>query len=121
MPMVSMRRLMNATIFFSNAVKSAIVTLFPRAPMPTRGKAISRHLEGQHGPKSQPRVVSAPPLPARDAHDNDPQMSSRLPPHLRRLQDEAIFIIREVVAEFAHPVMLYSIGKDSSVMLHLAL
>jgi sulfate adenylyltransferase subunit 2 len=48
-------------------------------------------------------------------------MSSHLPPHLSRLQDEAIFIIREVVAEFAHPVMLYSIGKDSSVMLHLAL
>jgi sulfate adenylyltransferase subunit 2 len=46
---------------------------------------------------------------------------TRLPPHLCCLQDEAIFIIREVVAEFAHPVMLYSIGKDSSVMLHLAL
>jgi sulfate adenylyltransferase subunit 2 len=44
-----------------------------------------------------------------------------LSPHLRRLQDESIYIIREVVAEFANPVMLYSIGKDSSVMLHLAL
>ena len=43
-----------------------------------------------------------------------------LPPHLRRLEAEAIFIMREVVAEFAHPVMLYSVGKDSSVMLHLA-
>jgi sulfate adenylyltransferase subunit 2 len=48
-------------------------------------------------------------------------MSRNLPSHLRRLEDEAIFIIREVAAEFANPVMLYSIGKDSSVMLHLAL
>src|SRR6188474_436011 len=41
--------------------------------------------------------------------------------HLRRLEAEAIFIMREVVASFDRPVMLYSIGKDSSVMLHLAL
>ena len=44
----------------------------------------------------------------------------RLSPHLKRLEDEAIFILREVVAEFRNPVMLYSVGKDSSVMLHLA-
>jgi sulfate adenylyltransferase subunit 2 len=41
--------------------------------------------------------------------------------HLRRLEAESIHIMREVVAEFAHPVMRYSIGKDSSVMLHLAM
>jgi sulfate adenylyltransferase subunit 2 len=41
-------------------------------------------------------------------------------PHLSRLEAEAIFILREVVATFERPVMLYSIGKDSSVMLHLA-
>jgi sulfate adenylyltransferase subunit 2 len=41
--------------------------------------------------------------------------------HLRELEAESIHIIREVAAEFARPVMLYSIGKDSSVMLHLAL
>jgi sulfate adenylyltransferase subunit 2 len=40
--------------------------------------------------------------------------------HLRALEAESIHIIREVVAEFANPVMLYSIGKDSSVMLRLA-
>jgi sulfate adenylyltransferase subunit 2 len=40
--------------------------------------------------------------------------------HLRRLEAESIEIMREVVAEFAKPVMLYSIGKDSSVMLHVA-
>ena len=41
--------------------------------------------------------------------------------HLRQLEAESIHIIREVVAEFANPVMLYSIGKDSAVMLRLAL
>ncbi len=41
--------------------------------------------------------------------------------HLRALEAESIHIIREVVAEFENPAMLYSIGKDSSVMLHLAL
>jgi len=40
--------------------------------------------------------------------------------HLKRLEAESIGIMREVVAEFRNPVMLYSIGKDSSVMLHLA-
>src|SRR5450432_498277 len=44
-----------------------------------------------------------------------------LPNHLRRLEAESIEIMREVVAEFRKPVMLYSIGKDSSVMLHLAI
>lgn len=40
--------------------------------------------------------------------------------HLQKLEAESIHIIREVVAEFSHPAMLYSVGKDSSVMLHLA-
>ncbi|MDB6044254.1 MAG: cysD [Gammaproteobacteria bacterium] len=41
--------------------------------------------------------------------------------HLKRLESESIGIIREVAAEFRNPVMLYSIGKDSGVMLHLAM
>jgi sulfate adenylyltransferase subunit 2 len=41
--------------------------------------------------------------------------------HLKSLEAESIHIMREVAADFANPVMLYSIGKDSSVMLHLAL
>src|SRR5262249_57436888 len=40
--------------------------------------------------------------------------------HLRALEAESIYILREAAAEFARPVMLYSIGKDSSVMLRLA-
>ncbi len=56
-------------------------------------------------------------------------MSNRRPPatltparltHLQRLEAESVHIMREVVAECAKPVMLYSIGKDSAVMLHLA-
>ena len=41
--------------------------------------------------------------------------------HLARLEAESIYIMREVASEFRNPVMLYSIGKDSSVMLHLAM
>ncbi len=47
-------------------------------------------------------------------------MSSRIP-HLRALEAESIHIIRETVAECRNPVFLYSIGKDSSVLLHLML
>jgi sulfate adenylyltransferase subunit 2 len=44
-----------------------------------------------------------------------------VPQHLRRLEAESIGILREVVAEFRNPVLLYSIGKDSGVLLHLAM
>jgi sulfate adenylyltransferase subunit 2 len=46
---------------------------------------------------------------------------AKLSPRLAQLESESIFILREVAAEFSRPVMLYSIGKDSSVILHLAL
>ena len=51
-------------------------------------------------------------------------MTMRLYPNnlnsLKQLEAESIHILREVVAEFDNPVMMYSIGKDSSVLLHLA-
>lgn len=50
-----------------------------------------------------------------------PNVSSNRLTHLQRLESESIFILREVAAEFRNPVMLYSIGKDSAVMLHLAM
>jgi sulfate adenylyltransferase subunit 2 len=50
----------------------------------------------------------------------DQSRGKRLMQHLARLEAESIEIIREVVAQFERPVMLYSIGKDSAVMLHLA-
>ena len=53
----------------------------------------------------------------KSAHKREHPLSA----HLRTLEAEAIHIMREVAAEFENPVMLYSIGKDSAVMLHLAL
>ena len=41
--------------------------------------------------------------------------------HLQRLEAESIHIFREVAASFSKPVMLYSVGKDSSVLMHLAM
>lgn len=41
--------------------------------------------------------------------------------HLKQLEAESMHIIREVAAEFDNPVMLYSVGKDSAVMMHLAM
>ena len=49
-----------------------------------------------------------------------PRVGARKLSHLRALEAESIYILREAAAEFARPVMLYSIGKDSSVMLRLA-
>ncbi len=57
----------------------------------------------------------------RHAAQNDPQSADARLTHLKQLEAESIHILREVAAEFDRPVMLYSIGKDSSVMLHLAL
>ena len=55
------------------------------------------------------------------AHDrSEPTPLPERLSHLRQLEAESIHIIREVAAEFDNPVMLYSIGKDSSVMVHLA-
>ena len=59
----------------------------------------------------------APSVLARSAQTGRP---SRLP-HLEALESESIHIIREAVAESTTPVLLYSVGKDSSVLLHLAL
>ncbi|MGB0768138.1 MAG: phosphoadenosine phosphosulfate reductase family protein, partial [Phycisphaeraceae bacterium] len=47
-------------------------------------------------------------------------MNSQRLTHLKQLEAESIHIIREVASEFKNPVMLFSVGKDSCVMLHLA-
>jgi sulfate adenylyltransferase subunit 2 len=60
--------------------------------------------------------------PAAPAPRNDmPEISAAPLTHLQQLEAESIHILREVVAEADNPVMLYSIGKDSAVMLHLAM
>src|SRR5215213_6084232 len=61
----------------------------------------------------------APHMSAGLTRDDSALAPSRLD-HLRALEAESIHILREVVAEFERPVMLYSIGKDSSVLLRLA-
>lgn len=58
-------------------------------------------------------------LPTLDLPTTSQQRNATTP-HLKRLEAESIHIIREAVAEAENPVMLYSVGKDSSVMLHLA-
>jgi sulfate adenylyltransferase subunit 2 len=60
--------------------------------------------------------ISAPIVVASDRFSDGPRLT-----HLQQLEAESIYIIREVVAESDNPVLLYSIGKDSSVLLHLAL
>jgi sulfate adenylyltransferase subunit 2 len=64
-------------------------------------------------------LVPASYLPVLNLPTPKPQRGTTTP-HLRRLEAESIHIIREAVAEAENPVMLYSVGKDSSVMLHLA-
>src|ERR1700726_237164 len=57
------------------------------------------------------------PMPAR----NEAEMAPPHPAHLKALEAESIHILREVAGQAAHPVVLYSNGKDSSVLLHLTL
>ena len=57
---------------------------------------------------------------ALDGFTARPAGAGNVSPHLKRLEDESIHILREAVAEAQNPVMLYSVGKDSGVMLHLA-
>jgi sulfate adenylyltransferase subunit 2 len=66
-----------------------------------------------------PSVVTAVP-PEYAPSGETPRLPLPLQTHLQRLEAESIHIMREVVAECRRPVMLYSIGKDSAVMLHIA-
>jgi sulfate adenylyltransferase subunit 2 len=66
-----------------------------------------------------PQVYQASPVTSH-AQPGGPKNRVPTSPHLKRLEAESIHILREAVAEAQNPVMLYSIGKDSGVMLHLA-
>ncbi len=69
----------------------------------------------------QPEVTPDQDFAIGSAHDaQQSALAGRRLSHLRTLEAESIYILREAAAEFARPVMLYSIGKDSSVMLRLA-
>ncbi|MBX3423970.1 MAG: sulfate adenylyltransferase subunit CysD [Pirellulaceae bacterium] len=69
---------------------------------------------------SQGGSVDAANVHCQDIHQRAVSHHAQRSSHLKRLEAESIHILREVVAEFDNPVMLYSIGKDSSVILHLA-
>ncbi len=76
-------------------------------------------------PEPQSRAPGGGQALAMPSSYSAPESNGTLPAarltHLQRLEAESIYIMREVVAQAENPVMLYSIGKDSSVMLHLAL
>jgi sulfate adenylyltransferase subunit 2 len=82
-------------------------------PVAQRGRQAEtdHHATAQDGP-AKPNPMTQRPTPARPA--------AMILTHLQRLEAESIHILREVVAECAKPVMLYSVGKDSATMLHLA-
>jgi sulfate adenylyltransferase subunit 2 len=67
-----------------------------------------------------PKWSETPPFCKLVTDETPDKMSKYNLTHLKQLEAESIHIIREVAAEFDNPVMLYSIGKDSAVMLHLA-
>jgi sulfate adenylyltransferase subunit 2 len=71
-------------------------------------------------PAADPPDAGASQAPRRDSVRPHDVLELHHLTHLRQLEAESIQIIREVAAEFENPVMLYSIGKDSSVMVHLA-
>jgi len=105
-----------------SAVKQYRSGGWPAVPVAPRGRGI-RKPSARPAPGMAPpdiRKYSAP-APRRDPAPA-PAPFARLATlgHLQRLEAESIHILREVVAETARPVMLYSIGKDSSVLLHLA-
>jgi len=69
--------------------------------------------------EKQEMIAAIAPYAARMRGEAEP-LPAQLSRHLRALEAESIHIMREVASEFERPVMLYSIGKDSSVLLHLA-
>src|SRR4051812_48485352 len=69
---------------------------------------------------SQPASQTPSPTASPNPHPAPPRLAPHTLTHLKLLEAESIHIIREVAAEFQNPVMLYSIGKDSSVMVRLA-
>lgn len=99
----------------------------PEATCVTKASSVTGHLDAMTGPMARSlwvcSISARAPLRKMNSEFMAVQQERRRrrrSPHLQHLEDEAIRILREVVAEFRKPVMLYSVGKDSSVMLHLA-
>ncbi len=86
-------------------------------PVAPRGRGVRKNAET---PVSEARIQDIKHLTAPEPAAKNGAAKLASLTHLRRLEAESIHIMREVVAEATNPVMLYSIGKDSSVMLHVA-
>ncbi len=101
--------------------KNSKLVLLKRASKGNVPKAAN--LASQKNIKSSDNKLSALSYscPSPDQRETTTSVDSKILTHLQRLEAESIHIMREVVAEADKPVMLYSIGKDSAVMLHLAL
>ena len=100
------------TVFFPSG---SLVGNFTQIKSNKQNRNHNIELATVHFPQTQP------PFNVRESENNrmtNPQ-SSKLS-HLDRLEAESLYIIREVMAHAENPVMLYSVGKDSAVMLHLA-
>lgn len=91
------------------------ISIFPHGEL----TGLLREFKGleniHHGPQSYKPI-----LPPGLTLTNAKRPAFPISPHLKNLEAESIHIIREAVAEAQNPVMMYSIGKDSGVMLHLA-
>jgi sulfate adenylyltransferase subunit 2 len=97
-------------------------TMSPMTLGPTKAATSSKSHSAKLTRTNAPKAQSAPPNEKASAVNADTSVTigSATLTHLQRLEAESIAILREVVAESDNPVMLYSIGKDSAVMLHLA-
>ncbi len=85
-------------------------------------RGVSKKRAARKAPaKKSPAKKSAGKKPTASRPAQKPRTKTTALTHLQKLEAESIHIMREVVAETENPVMLYSIGKDSAVMLHLAL
>jgi len=91
------------------------IAVFPHGPL----VANLRHTPSTTGIQLCPQAYR-PVLPAGLSLNGNTKPNQSPSPHLKRLEAESIHILREAVAEAQNPVMMYSVGKDSGVMLHLA-
>lgn len=101
------------TIFFPSGLLVGKCREFKRL-----GKSVAKDIDIETGQFPEPKISNANYMP--ETKTISKTQAAKLS-HLDRLEAESIYIIREVMAHAENPVMLYSVGKDSAVMLHLAL
>ena len=109
---------MSATISINELLRDGHGTTSPVAPdgnAPVRVSGLTSNFATGHAPTATKVLPATADHSARSASLDRANLT-----HLRALEAESIYIMREVAAEFARPVMLYSVGKDSSVMVRLA-